>query len=100
MPRDSGSQSLSRSSEIAVGQVFGLLTVVSLPYRVRYSAKAKRASHYLINVQCECGSPVKPVKVQMLQIGRTKSCGCLKVQKHWSIMNGKSGRKEACHTPE
>jgi len=45
-------------------------------------------------VQCSCGSPEKSVKVQMLRIHRTKSCGCMKTQKHWSIMNGKSGKKE------
>jgi hypothetical protein len=89
MPRDSGSRSSTKSIE--VGQVFGLLTVMSLPYRVRYSSKG---SHYLVRVQCSCGSDEKSVTVQMLQIGRTKSCGCLKMQKHWSIMNGKSGKKE------
>jgi len=93
MPRDSGSRSLSKSSEVSVGQVFGLLTVVSLPYRVRYSSKG---SHYLVRVQCSCGSDEKSVTVQQLQINRTKSCGCLKTKKHWSIMNGKSGRKEPC----
>ena len=93
MPRDSGSRSLNKSNEIAVGQVFGLLTTVSMPYRVRYSLKG---SHYLVRVQCSCGSEEKSVTVQMLQIGRTKSCGCLKMRKHWSIMNGKSGRKEPC----
>ena len=91
MPADSGSRSLSKSSEIAVGQVFGLLTVVSEAYRVGYSLNK---SHYLVRVQCSCGSDEKSVTVQMLQIGRTKSCGCLKMQKHWSIMNGKSGKKE------
>jgi hypothetical protein len=91
MPRDSGSPSLNRSSDVVVGQVFGLLTVVSAPYRVRYSAKG---AHYLVMVQCSCGSPEKSVKVQMLRIHRTKSCGCMKTQKHWSIMNGKSGKKE------
>lgn len=93
MPRDSGSRSLNKSSEIAVGQIFGLLTVVSMPYRVGYS---KNKSHYLVRVQCSCGSDEKSVTVQMLQIGRTKSCGCLKMRKHWSIMNGKSGRKKPC----
>ena len=93
MPRDSGSPSLSKSIDVVVGQVFGLLTTVSMPYRVGYS---KNKSHYLVRVQCSCGSEEKSVTVQMLQIGRTKSCGCLKMRKHWSIMNGKSGRKEPC----
>lgn len=94
MPRDSGSPSLSRSSDVVVGQVFGLLTTVSAPYRVRYPSKSPNASHYVIDVQCSCGSPEKSVTVQMLRIGRTKSCGCMKTRKHWSIMNGKSGKKE------
>lgn len=93
MPQDSESRSLNKSSDVVVGQVFGLLTVVSMPYRVGYS---KNKSHYLVRVQCSCGSDEKSVTVQMLQINRTKSCGCLKTQKHWSIMNGKSGRKEPC----
>lgn len=79
------------TKSIEVGDVFELLTVMSLPYRVRYSAKG---AHYLVMVQCSCGSPEKSVKVQMLRIHRTKSCGCMKTRKHWSIMNGKSGKKE------
>jgi hypothetical protein len=89
MPRDLESRSSTKSIE--VGDVFGLLTVISEAYRVGYSLNK---SHYLVRVQCSCGSDEKSVTVQMLQIGRTKSCGCLKAQKHWSIMNGKSGRKE------
>ena len=91
MRRDSGSPLSTKSIE--VGDVFGMLTVMSLPYRLRYSSKG---SHYLVRVQCSCGSDEKSVTVQMLRINRTKSCGCLKTQKHWSIMNGKSGRKEPC----
>jgi hypothetical protein len=99
MPRDSGSPSLSRSSEIAVGQIFGLLTVVSMPYRVGYS---KNKSHYRVFVQCSCGSPEKSVTVQMLRIGRTKSCGCMKLNKHWAILRGAANAKkeEPCPTPE
>jgi hypothetical protein len=102
MPRDSGNPSLSRSSDVVVGQVFGLLTTVSAPYRVRYPSKSPNASHYVIDVQCSCGSPEKSVTVQMLRIGRTKSCGCMKLNKHWAIMRGAANAKkeEPCPTPE
>lgn len=55
-----------------VGDRFGELTVISKPF-----TKTRRRK---VVVKCDCGAE-KSVRVDALQSGRTRSCGCLRVQR-------------------
>lgn len=61
------------------GQVFSRLTVLS------YAGKDK-SKHSLWLCECSCGN-TKIISSNSLKQGRTKSCGCLDIEKHKSNPN-------------
>lgn len=78
-------------SKDIIGQKFNRLTVVDLHHKVQKfktnGHKSGYSEFYLCN--CECGNQTIVEKWQLTS-GKTKSCGCLKVdtcRKHFSIHN-------------
>jgi hypothetical protein len=62
----------SGNPEELIGKKFGLLTVLSLAYKV------KSFQHYVC--KCQCGNE-SVVRVDNLHMGHTISCGCIAVHK-------------------
>jgi hypothetical protein len=77
--------------QVKVGDEFGMLTIVKEPWS---EPQKSGGTNWFCLADCSCGTKAKRIWVKQLSINKTKSCGCLKMRKHWSIMNGKSGRKE------
>jgi hypothetical protein len=82
------------------GKVFNRLTAIS----VDESKKSKSRGKYWL-CQCICGKTTS-VQLSHLQSGRTKSCGCLKLEKPSHTTHGMSrsrehgiwrGMKDRCH---
>lgn len=70
---DRTSRNGSQMTPIAVGDRIGRLRVLSIDRR----AYGKRAAQ----VQCSCGSPEKLIRLEHLQAGQIKSCGCLRAER-------------------
>ncbi len=64
------------------GQKFGKLTVKRFHSIQRKQFANHTVSFTLWVVQCDCGSPEKPIKGTSLTSGNTKSCGC--ARRHFS----------------
>lgn len=63
---------------ISIGDRIGRRVILAI-------GKKKGSYHYLAVSQCDCGSPVKLTSLNVFQVGKHLSCGCLQIessQKH------------------
>ncbi|QQV88753.1 hypothetical protein Liucustia_53 [Acinetobacter phage Liucustia] len=67
---------MAKPLDIKIGDVFGRLTVTSLPQSV-YNNSGRPLRY--VDCLCDCGGEVT-VQVSKLSTGRTKSCGCLAIE--------------------
>ena len=70
--RNNKHRQLLTKSLVAVGEKYGMLTVLALVVERRHGV-----TWYCAEVRCECGT-VKTVYQKQLVSGRTRSCGCFK----------------------
>jgi hypothetical protein len=63
-----------KNKDLPIGSKFSSLVTVSETYMKPVSKRRRR----FVNVQCECGSPIKPVNLVDLVSGKVITCGCAK----------------------
>ena len=77
-------------TSIALGSVFGRLTVVGHSSRV----SASNVKSYFCECSCQCGTTGRMVLESSLRTGYTKSCGCLQVEAAKKITHGHNRKTE------
>lgn len=70
---------LSGTNLLHVGQICGRLKILGIRRETRLTRKK---GFYVADCLCECGVAVMGKRVSLIASGNTRSCGCLKIERH------------------